>query len=219
MIAGYIRVSSKGQDYKSQRHAIEQAAEARSLKIDTWYSEKRCATKKAPRPEYDRLIADALAGRISVLFTFRLDRLTRLGIGDTLETVRVLRDSGVTVHSLADGIGSIESGEVPALKKAMQEAMLAMLSVCAQIEGLARSERVSAARERMEAEGLPWGRPAKQRTLDATDRVHELKARGLTIREIAQHVRIPRSTVGRILSRKTEPDQTLAEPAKVATTA
>ncbi|MFI5300598.1 MAG: recombinase family protein, partial [Polyangiales bacterium] len=148
----------------------------------------------------------------------RLDRMTRLGIADTLETVKLLRGAGVSVHSISDGIGSIEPGEASPLKRAMQDAMLAMLAVCAQIEGLARSERVSAARERMEAEGLPWGRPANARTVDATPRVLELHAAGVSIRTIAQRANIPRSTVDRIIqaSRKGPAAPTAPEqPAQV----
>ena len=51
MIVAYVRVSSRAQDAKSQRSAIERAAAARDDVIDGWYSEKRSG-KSIARPNW-----------------------------------------------------------------------------------------------------------------------------------------------------------------------
>jgi hypothetical protein len=51
IIAAYVRVSSKGQDYPMQRHSVERAAEARGDRIGRWYLEKRSA-KTIARPDW-----------------------------------------------------------------------------------------------------------------------------------------------------------------------
>src|SRR6266849_6224685 len=82
--AAYVRVSSRSQDHAMQRHAVERAAAARGDEVRVWYSEKRSA-KVLARPVLDRLRADVRAGKVSKLYVYRLDRLTRSGVRDTLE--------------------------------------------------------------------------------------------------------------------------------------
>jgi len=67
------------------------------------------------------------------------------------------------------------------------------------MERLAINERISAARERVEAEGRKWGRPSR---FDATGlaRVKALRSEGRSIREIAVALKVPRSTVARALA-------------------
>src|SRR5258708_38705633 len=101
-IAGYIRVSSKAQDHATQRAAIERLAAARGDTVGTWYAEK-LSGKSMARPELQRLRADATAGQVGKLYVFRLDRLTRTGIKDTLQALEDFRGAGVDVVSVADG--------------------------------------------------------------------------------------------------------------------
>lgn len=74
-----------------------------------------------------------------------------------------------------------------------------MLSWASQMERLAINERISAARERVEAEGRKWGRPSR---FDGAGlaRVKALREQGRSIREIAVALKVPRSTVARALT-------------------
>lgn len=192
----YIRVSSRAQDHATQRSSIERAAAARGDVVESWYAEKRSA-KTMDRVELRRLLADARAGSLrgQRLYLFRLDRLTRTGIADTLTTLEELRAHGVEVISVADGFD---------LNGPQAEIIIAVMAWAAKMERLALAERVSAARERVEASGGSWGRPS--RVDRATrDRAAKLKAAGRTIREIARALKIPRSTIGRALSQKGAP--------------
>lgn len=187
-IAAYCRVSSRAQDLSTQRHAIERAAKARGDLITDWRSEKRSG-KLLARPELDRVRAAVRAGNIAKLYVYRLDRLTRSGIRDTLQVVSELRQNGCEVVSIADGFD---------LNGPAAEIVLAVLSWASQMERLAINERISAARERVEAEGRKWGRPSR---FDAAGlaRVKELRVEGRSIREIAVALKVPRSTVARAL--------------------
>lgn len=182
----YYRVSSRAQDLGMQKLAVERAAAARGDAIVGVYSEKRSA-KVISRPELDRLRADARAGGLRRLYVYRLDRLARSGIRDTFEVVEELRRHGVDLVSVSDGF----SLDGPAA-----EVVLAVMAWGAKMERLAISERIAAARERVEAEGRKWGRPSR---LDAEGvaRVKALRAEGRSLRQIAVALKVPLATIAR----------------------
>jgi DNA invertase Pin-like site-specific DNA recombinase len=192
--AAYIRVSSKSQDHAMQRAAIVRVAVARQDEVVTWYAEKQTA-KNLVRPELTRLRADARAGLIRRLYIFRLDRLTRSGIRDTLELVEEFRAHGVELVSLSDGFD---------LNGPSAEIVLAALAWAAKMERLAINERIAAARERMDEEGRSWGRPRRLGPADV-ERIRQLRTEGRTIREIAVALKVPRSTVSDAVSEKVAP--------------
>ncbi len=192
--AAYVRVSSRTQDHATQRAAIERVAAARGDEIGTWYAEKQSA-KTIARPELNRLRADARAGRIARLYVYRLDRLARSGIRDTFEVVEELRAHGVHLVTVADGFD---------LDGPAAEVVLAVMAWAAKMERLAINERVSAARERLAAEGRPWGRPPRLTAREVAVILAD-RAAGRTVREIAQARKVPRSTVARALSQNPPP--------------
>jgi putative DNA-invertase from lambdoid prophage Rac len=187
-ITAYCRVSSKAHDLATQRHAIERAATARGDTITSWRSEKRSG-KLLARPELDELRADARAGLVKKLYLYRLDRLTRSGIADTLQVVEELRRHGCEVVSVADGFD---------LTGPAAEIILAVVSWAAKMERLAINERIAAACERVEAEGGRWGRPSRFSDQDRA-KVVAMHREGRTIREIAVALKTPKSTVARAL--------------------
>ncbi len=186
----YIRVSSKAQGYASQRAAIEKAAAVRGDEVTEWYAEKKSA-KTIVRPELDRLRADARAGRLSGrrLWLFRLDRLTRSGIRDTLQVLSELRDGGCEVIAVSDGFP---------LSGPYAEVVIAVMSWASAMELRAKNERIAAARERMADEGKSWGRPRRM-TDDMIAKAVAMQHEGRSIRQIAIALKIPRATVGRAL--------------------
>jgi DNA invertase Pin-like site-specific DNA recombinase len=180
----YVRVSSKAQTHDMQRDAIVRASEARGDHVATWYAEKASARTMA-REALQRLRADARAGLVRRLYVFRIDRLTRTGIRDTLDLVEELQRHGVEIVTIADGF----SLDGPAA-----QVVLAVMAWAAQMERLATNERISAARERVEAAGGRWGRP---RRVDGPtgERIRAMRAEGRSVRAIAIALKIPRSTV------------------------
>lgn len=185
-IAAYIRVSSKGQDLATQTDAI-----SRRITPERWYSEKVSA-KTTNRAELKRLIADARAGLVTQLWLFKLDRLTRSGVSDTFAVVSKLRKAGVTIHSVADNV-TIKPGE-----DVVSDVMLFALGLAAGLERVAINDRIAAARTRMEAAGEPWGRPPRM-TAAQSETARRMHQDGRSVRDIAQALGVPRSTVGRVL--------------------
>lgn len=189
-IAAYVRVSSKSQNLAMQRDAIERAAQARGAVIDTWFAEK--AGGAAPgRPQLEALRKGVQAGFYDRVFVYRLDRLSRAGIRETMAIVEEFSAHGCRVETVADGF----SLEGPAA-----QIVMAVLAWAAQMERIAIGERISSARVRIEAAGGAWGRPKRvdERTVG---RVRSL-AKTRTVREIAVALKIPKSTVGAIVSEK-----------------
>ena len=172
-----------------QRAAIERVASGRGDPVASWYAEKMSA-KTMDRPELGRLLGDVRQGRVQRLYVFRIDRLTRTGIRDTLGLVEELRRCGCELVSVADGF---------ALDGPAADIILSVMAWAAQMERLAIGERIAAARERIEAQGGRWGRPRRvDRQLAA--RARALYAEGRSVRQIAQALKIPRATLGRVLS-------------------
>jgi DNA invertase Pin-like site-specific DNA recombinase len=182
----YLRVSSRAQDFATQKAAIERAASARGDSITEWRSEKRSG-KTLARPELDRVRADARGGHVRKLYVFKLDRLTRSGIRDTFEVIEELRAHGCEIVSVSDGF---------ALDGPAAEVVLAVMAWAAKMERLAINERISAARERVEAEGGRWGRPSRL-SVEEIARVRDLRAQGRSLRQIAIALKVPLATVAR----------------------
>lgn len=191
MIAAYIRVSSKGQDLQTQRDAILRASKARGDVVRKWFSEKLTATK-IDRPELVALRQAVREGAISKVYVFRIDRLARTGIRDTLTVVEEFRAHGCELVTIADGFS---------LGGPATDVVLAVLAWAAQMERSALAERISAARIRIEAAGGRWGRPRK---VDPGT-LHEarmMRKEGKTIREVSIALKIPRATISDALSGK-----------------
>jgi DNA invertase Pin-like site-specific DNA recombinase len=191
MIAAYVRVSTRQQDLGAQKDAIWRAAEARGDVITAWFEEK-ISGSTLKRPELQRLLAEARAGKVKKLYVFRIDRLSRAGIRDTLAVVETLREHGCKLATVADGFDlDGPSGDV----------VLAVMAWAAKMERQALGDRISAAKERVEAKGGRWGRP---RVIDpgTLSRARELKREGKSIRQIAVALKIKRATLADALSEK-----------------
>lgn len=190
-VAGYIRVSTPSQDYAYQRHAIEAAAGARGEQVDRWFGDV-ASGGTMDRPELERL-RQALEQRcITRVWVWRLDRLSRSGIGDTLECVAAVRRAGATLASVADPF-ALEDGPGA-------ELVLAVMAWAAQFEREKIRENQQAARARRAQQGLGWGRPGlATATIDA---IGVLASQGKTVREIARELQISRGVVGKYMPRK-----------------
>ena len=68
------------------------------------------------------------------------------------------------------------------------ELILAILAWAAEMELLTRRERIAAPRELADERGEPWGRPSRL-TPATRDRIAELRAAGLTVREVAARMK------------------------------
>lgn len=208
--AAYVRVSTPQQGHDLQVAALQRAAAARGDTIapGSIYSETMTGTK-VERPVLRQLRQDARQGRLPRrLYVFALDRLTRTGIVDTIALLRELHGLGVEVISYSESFD---------LAGPTAEVVIAVMAWAAQQEVRRQGERRAAARARMEAEGRSWGAPPRVPPGDPRRaRALELDAQGKSIREIAQHTGIPRTTVARYIAeaKKRPPHPPLAEGAE-----
>jgi DNA invertase Pin-like site-specific DNA recombinase len=212
-VVAYVRVSSRGQDHAMQQGAIVREAAARGDTVARWYAEKRSATTN-DRPELAALLADVRAGKVRRLYVFRLDRLTRTGIADTLQLVRELRDRQVELVNLRDGF-AVPPPNATGSEVAIGQLILSVLAWAAEMELHTRRERIAARRELAEERGEAWGRP-RRTSWNVDAEVGERRARGETVRSIAAAMKLPRSTVARILKRV--PELPAPAPAEVDST-
>lgn len=189
--AAYLRVSTQQQDLKLQRDAIARAARARGDRIAQWFEEKKSGASIA-RPALKELRGAVRAGRVGRVYVFRVDRLTRSGIRDTLDLVEEFRRAGAELVTVADGFD---------LQGPAGDVVLAVMAWAAQMERNAIGERIRAARKHVEASGGRWGRPRRidPKTLA---QARARARRGESLRDIAAALKVPRSTLADALAGK-----------------
>lgn len=206
-VGAYLRVSSRSQSLATQREAIERAARARGDEIALWWSETASA-RTTDRPVLSQVRGAARRGDLERLYVFRLDRLTRSGIRDTLTLLDEFKHCGVAVCSVSDGFDPSGPGG---------DIVIAVLAWAAQLERAAIGERISAARARLANEGRGWGRPSKITEAQRAQIALRL-AKDDSIRAIARDVGVPKSTVQRerdrllLSKRKRRPKYLSKEP-------
>ena len=86
-IAIYLRVSSRRQDTRSQEPDLKRWADAYADAPVKWYTDKFTG-KTMDRPGWKRLEADIIAGRLSKIVVWRLDRLGRTAVTSWRPTAR-----------------------------------------------------------------------------------------------------------------------------------
>lgn len=100
MLIGYARISTDDQHLHLQRDALQQAGCTRIY-------QERVSGAKAERPGLSQLLEVARSGDVVVVW--RLDRLDR-ALKDLIQTVEVLENRGIKLHSLQEAIATSSSG-------------------------------------------------------------------------------------------------------------
>ena len=144
------------------------------------------------RPGMKRLLDYAESGDTVVVW--RIDRLGRSLI-DVLNTVNLMRDKGVKIKSLSDGIDpETTSGRL----------MLGMLATLAEYERELITERVNAGIAAAKQSGTRFGRPPVDPAVIAEklDIARDARAKGRTAEEAARLVGWSRAKIGRASCRE-----------------
>jgi DNA invertase Pin-like site-specific DNA recombinase len=204
-VAAYVRVSSRSQSDEMQRDGIARLAQARGDEVVTWYAEKASA-RSLQRPVLNQLRSDVRTGLVRKVYVWRLDRLIRTGIRDMLDLIEQFERGGAELVTVSDGFDMGGPG---------RDIVIAVMAWAAEMERLAIGERIAAAIERTRMRGETWGRPPGFSAHKAR-RVVELKNSGKTIRAIAMALKLPKSTVGRILKSADQAPTTLADKQRSA---
>ena len=181
---GYTRVSTASQDAQLQLDAlVDSGVQKRDVFSDVT-SGSRTAIE---RPGMKRLLDYVEPGDTVVVW--RIDRLGRSLI-DVLNTVNLLRDKGVKIQSLSDGIDpETTSGRL----------MLGMLATLAEYERELITERVNAGIAAAKQSGTRFGRPPVDPAVIAEklDIAQGARKKGRTAAEAASLVGWSRATLYR----------------------
>ncbi|MBT2548932.1 recombinase family protein [Arthrobacter sp. ISL-65] len=181
---GYTRVSTSGQDAKLQLDAL---VDAGVQKRDVFADVTSGSKTAVERPGMKKLLAYVEPGDTVVVW--RIDRLGRSLI-DVLNTVNLLRERGVYLRSISDGIDpTTMSGRL----------MLNMLATLAEYERELIVERVNAGIAAARQGGTRFGRPISDPVViaDKLRIVTDARAKGRTAEEAARLVGWSRATLYR----------------------
>jgi DNA invertase Pin-like site-specific DNA recombinase len=195
-IAIYLRVSSRQQDTRSQEPDLKRWAEAYANAPVKLYSDKFTG-KTMDRPGWKRLEEDIIAGKVSKVVVWRLDRLGRTAAGLTA-LFEDFQRRNIGFEALKDKVD---------LSTAAGRLMANVLASVAAYENEVRSERIRAGHAVARANGKRWGGSQKGRHITVTPEqiqiVHRLKHDGEKIIAIARATGLSRPTIYRVLESAT----------------
>ncbi len=185
----YARTSTigAGQDVGLQLEELRLAGTQRGWKAVREYVDEGVSGAETQRPELERLLCDARAGRLDLVVVWKLDRLGR-SLQHLLSLLDELQHLGVGFVSLRDaGLDSTSpTGRL----------LLHLLGAFAEFERCLIRERVIAGVRRAQAKGVHCGRPEVH--IDLRPATSMLEA-GYGLKAIATSLGVSRSTLRRRL--------------------
>lgn len=153
-VALYLRVSTDkqaefGQSLDAQEAELRRYCHERGWNITRVYVDGGFSGKDTERPQYQEMIARIKRGGIDAIVVSKLDRLTR-SIRNLCELNEdVLRELGVNLVCVRDGINTFEFGST---------LLMHLLAVIGQIERENTASRVSAAIRHIHDQGGHYGK-------------------------------------------------------------
>jgi DNA invertase Pin-like site-specific DNA recombinase len=191
-IAIYVRVSSKQQDIRSQEPDLKRWVEVYADAPVKWFTDKFTG-KTMDRPGWKHLEAEIVAGNVSKVVVWRLDRLGRTAAGLTA-LFEDFQRRGIGFEALRDKVDlSTPAGRL----------MANVLASVAAYENEVRSERIRAGQAVALANGKRWGGSLKGRrikvTVEQEQAIRRLKGEGEGVAAIARTTGLSRPTVYSIL--------------------
>jgi putative DNA-invertase from lambdoid prophage Rac len=185
---GYVRVSRDDQNVENQISLLlSEGLSRESIFVD-------CISGISPIEDRDgytkmmQVIKNRPAGELVTLYVFEISRLGRSFL-ETLNTVRILEESGVRVWSLspAESWSRIDD-------KKLRDLMLSIFSWVADRERENLIERTKLGLARAKAEGKHLGRPER---VIPWKRVKELQEKKISLAAISRILDIPYTTLYR----------------------
>ena len=187
----YARVSTNDQQtLPMQLRALREYAARRGWSV--FSQVKEVGSGASQRLMREKLIEAARRREIDVVLVWRLDRWGR-SVADLLATLQELQHLGVGFVSLTEALD---------LTTPAGRAMAGLLAVFAEFEREILRERVRAGLAHARQSGKRLGRPVTAAL--HTDQVRKLFRSGLSKSQIARQLKIGRTSVRRILDRRTQ---------------
>jgi DNA invertase Pin-like site-specific DNA recombinase len=206
----YSRVSTsdKGQDPEVQACQLREFVQRMDWKLVAEYQDHESGSR-TNRAGFQRMLADASERKFDVLVFWALDRLTREGVGKTLDELRRLNGYGIKWRSLKE----------PELDTttAHGELLVSVFSYIARAERQRLQERVNAGIAKARVKGTKSGKPIGRPRI-VFDRHQVVKLRDgekLSWREIARRTKQPVRSVRRAYQTFSAATYRVAQPVEV----
>jgi DNA invertase Pin-like site-specific DNA recombinase len=182
-VALYARVSKSddSQDPENQLMRLRSYAKERSWQVHEEYVD-RASGADDYRPALDRMMNDAMARRVGLVLTTKIDRIAR-SARNLLNLLEQLKERGVLFECADQPISTDES---------TGRFLLTVLGAVAELERELISERTKAGLARAKAQGKRLGHPPIE--LDMNE-VRELRAQGWSYRQIAERMGVSHQTI------------------------
>lgn len=198
-IRAYLRASTEDQNADRAREQLTQFATEHGHTIASYYIENASGAS-LKRPQLQRLLSDAQPG--DILLIEQVDRLTRLPEQDWKLLYRQIQDCGLHVVALdlptsrmALKTGT-EQDFTQTMLKTINQMLLDMLAAIAHKDYEDRRRRQQQGIKKAKAEGRYTGRKADPKK---QQQVIDLKAQGVSLKQIEQQTGYSHSSVCRIL--------------------
>lgn len=185
----YARVSTADQNCELQLTELREYCGRRGWTIGHEYVDKGWSGAKASRPELDRLMKDAGEHRFDCVLVWKLDRFGRSVLHLTEHLLR-LNSQGIRFIATTQSLDTDQANPTSRL-------LLHILAAVAEFEREMIRERVKAGMTAAKRRGVRCGRP---KAVFDRQKVADMRARGLSSREIARKLKIGRGTVTRALA-------------------
>lgn len=184
------RVSTKSQDTQNQIRELKKVATRQDWKVTHQYIDHGISGSKGRdgRPEFDKMLKDAVRKEFDVIMAWSVDRLGR-SLQHLVGFLDEIHSKGVHLYLHQQGVDTT----TPAGK-----ALFQMTGVFAEFERAMIQERVKAGLERARSQGKVLGRPKVSPKVERAILRERKKGTGMVA--IAQEVGCGVGTVQRILN-------------------
>jgi DNA invertase Pin-like site-specific DNA recombinase len=181
-VAIYARVSTKDQDCTMQLRDLRAFCLARGWEVFREYVDAGESGAKDSRPELNELMSDARKRRFAAVVVWRFDRFAR-NTAHLLRALEEFRALAIQFVSFQENIDTTTP---------LGQAIFTIVGAVAQLERDLIRERVCAGIRNARDSGKQLGRP--RRVVDR-DRVCDLRASGVSLRQIAHQLGVGYGTV------------------------
>ena len=147
-VAVYTRISTDFPREDGQAKALGQYVAGHGFKTVRWYRDK-VSGKDVERPAMARLRSDILAGKVSAVLCWKLDRLSR-SLRDGMDLLADWTERGIRVVSVAQELD---------LNATVGKTIACLLRYLVEMERENKNERIRAGIAARKAQGRPIGRP------------------------------------------------------------
>ncbi len=178
----YARVSTDEQKHDLQLDALRQVAEQRGWSVTEYIDQ--ASGSGANLPERNRMMADAQAGKLDLVATWRFDRFAR-STRDLLDALDSFQTWGIEFVSLQEGIDT---------STPMGRMVFTIIGALAEFEKNLIRERVVAGLQARKKRGKALGRP---RVAIDVQRAVRLRNEGKSWRRVARAIGVDQTTLRR----------------------